>query len=122
VNRTNHKRTEELAMEVLKDLKCLENAEFRCCWLAGEPRPGPKCPRELTIPAIYIKFDYPDAVIAPALCIKFATKGFATGEPIHDAKIKYVIREKVEKYLKMIGHDPGINTPQDMRLSEEFYA
>ena len=115
MNRIHHERTEEIAREVLLDLKCLENAKYKCAWL-GEP-PNAKVHRpELRIPCIIIEFTYPQEDRAPALCIRFTTNGFANGSPLHDEKIRYVIRDKVEKYLKQIGHDPGINTPQDMNL------
>jgi len=107
-----HERTQELTREVLRDLKCLEGARVRCCWIAGRP----EAPKELLIPAVYIMFEHV-GTLAPALCISFPTKGFATGSPIHDEPIRYVIRDRVEKYLKMINCEPA-----DMRLDEENYA
>jgi hypothetical protein len=118
VNRIRHERTEELAREVLHDLKCLENCKIQCCWFGASPHAH----REARVPGIVLQFEYPDENLSPSFAIAFANNGFANGTPTHDAKIKYIIREKVEKYLKMIGKDPGINTPFDMRLNEEYYA
>ncbi len=121
MNRTNHKRTEELAREVLKDLKCLEHAKFRCGWLGGDAKKFPN--KELAIPCLIIEFDYPkSADVAPSYCISFPNQGFANGSPAHDARIKDIIRRRVEGYLKMISVDPGRNAPQDMRLNDEFYS
>jgi len=108
-------------MEVLKDLKCIDKAEFRCVWLGEDPKSRVRRP-ELRIPALLIVFNHPDAMGRPALCISFATRGFASGTPAHDEQIRRVIREKVEKYLKMISQDSGRNNPEDMRLDEENYS
>jgi len=118
MNRIKHERTEDIAREVLHDLKCLEHTEFQCAWLA----PTPEADHAIRIPGIILKFDYPSAAKQPALAIAFVTQGFANGTPLHDAKIKYTIRQKVEKYLRMIGENPGVNTPQEMQLSEHEYA
>ena len=112
MERIKHERTEDLAREVLKDLKCLDRATFQCAWIAGKPNVN----RELLLPALIITFQHPGPA-SPAFCITFTKRGFATGSPVHDAEIKRVIREKVEKYLKMIDC-----APEDMALSEESYA
>jgi hypothetical protein len=118
MNRVKNERTEDLAREVLHDLKCLEHCEYQCAWFAADPL----AQRDTRVPGIVLKFDYPQAHVQPALAILVVTQGFANGTPLHDAKIKYVIRQKVENYLKMIGIESGINTPQEMRLTEEEYA
>jgi hypothetical protein len=116
MERIKHERTEDLAREVLRDLKCLEHARFQCAWTGRDPKEGAS-PKELLIPSLIIVFDYPPVPdIAPALCIRFSTRGFANGSLVHDAQIKYVIRSKVEKYLKAIGQEPGVNSPQDLKL------
>jgi hypothetical protein len=118
VNRVRHERTEELAREVLHDLKCLEHTHYQCCWLG----PSPQAHRDTHVPALILRFEHPDIGVCPAMYIQFINNGFANGSPLHDAKIKAIIRTKVEKYLRMISEESGINTPWDMRLSEEKYA
>lgn len=115
IQRVRHERTEDLAREVLHDLKCLEHCSYQCAHLAADPN----AKREMRIPAIILQFDYPEADRAPALAIGLVHWAMGTRT---DDDLKRTIRTKVEAYLKMIGIEPGRNEPKDMRLSEEFYA
>jgi hypothetical protein len=128
------KRSEDIAREVLKDLKCTEKAEIRCCWvspMASDPlhRAGP----EQRIPALRIVFEgKTEMAFDPTRCemspvttcaaFTICLRNFADGSVYADEVIRHDIRSQLEGYLGTFTVASGINAPVDFRLTEHEYA
>ena len=115
------KRTEDLAREVLRDLKALEHTKYELVQSKHfDPTSDMQVPYGALVPAIKLEFSFPEDDRCPAFLVHIVN--YATGSIANDEVIKYRIRQKVEEYLKSISRDPGFNVPEDMRLDAEFYA
>lgn len=124
------KRSVDLARQVLRDLKCIEGSEVRCCWTSSDP--GAR--QSARIAALYIVFPGKpearidpesgelvwDVLAQPAKMIQI--QNFATGGVFDDERIKAMVRKETEEYLQMFTQRPGCNSPEDFRLGEWDYA
>lgn len=95
--RVDDERTLDLARKVLDDITEIEHCTYRIGYIAPTPQ-------GLQIPSLVLEFDYPEIAslgMAPALALSLID--VATGNPHTDDKVRRMIRNHVEAYLKAIG-------------------
>jgi hypothetical protein len=90
-------RTLDLARKTLDDITEIEHCTYRIGYIS-QTLDG------LRLPSLVLEFDYPEIAalgMAPALAL--ALVDVATGSPHADDKLRRMIRNHVERYLKALG-------------------